>query len=227
MTDITTQSPLTRQARKAETRRALIRAAGELFAEHGMERTSLDEIATRVGLTKGAIYANFRNKEELIDAVSDEFSQLGEGDALHDASLDIAERLAALGTEAAALMPQIQPINAMLHLEFDLYLQRHPGKAAQERALHRAWLLEEGRKLEATARERGELLPMSGATLWALLLGTVRGMAIEALRDPEAIPPEAVTQYFALLGRGFAAWSDQAKTAGRGRQVKVGQEDPG
>ena len=202
-----TAPTLTRQARKAETRRALVQAAGELFALYGMERTSLDEIAGRVGLTKGAIYANFRNKDDLIDAVGEEFSQLSDGAALYDPSRPIAERLAALGAEIAAFMPGLVPVNVMLHLEYDLYLQRHPERAVQDRAEHCNWLAQEGHKLDEIARARAEPLPLSGAQLWALLLGAARGIGFERLKDPDAIPPAAAAQFFALLGRGIEAWS--------------------
>jgi AcrR family transcriptional regulator len=203
---------LSRQARKAETRQALIRAAGELFALHGMERTSLDEIAARVGLTKGAIYANFRNKDELIEAVGDEFSQVSDTTTLHDPTSGIAERLAALGAEVAEMLPQIAAVNVMLHLEYDLYLQRHPQQAERERQTQHAWLVQEGRDFDEIARARGEQLPLTGAQLWALLIGAVRGIGFEWMKYPDELPPAAVAQFFELLGLGIEAWANTAGT---------------
>jgi AcrR family transcriptional regulator len=202
--------PLTRQARKAATRQALVQAAGELFARHGMEGASLDEIAAHVGLTKGAIYANFRNKEELIDAVGEAFSQVSDGAALNDPAHDIAQRMAALGAELAEMLPHIAPINAVLHLEYDLYLQRHPERVPRERAEYHAWLVEEGRKLDEIARARNEPLPLSGAQLWALLTGAVRGIGFEWMKYPDDIEPDAVAQFFAVLGLGLQAWAREA-----------------
>ncbi|WP_407697150.1 TetR/AcrR family transcriptional regulator [Shouchella clausii] len=43
-----------------------MQAAYELFAEHGIERTSLGMISKRVGITKSSIYYHFATKEELI-----------------------------------------------------------------------------------------------------------------------------------------------------------------
>ena len=152
---------LTRQARKAETRRALVQAAAELFAAQGMERTSLDEIAARVGLTKGAIYANFRNKEDLLEAVQLEYSQVTSADVLFDASMGIDERLAALGRELAEFMPQLHRLNVMLHLEFDLYQQRHPEKAARERRHRQPGSAAQGhrRSCRSAFQARGRLPP--------------------------------------------------------------------
>jgi AcrR family transcriptional regulator len=59
-------------ARRRElTRNALLSAAAEVFARRGFEGASLEEIAEAAGFTRGAIYKNFRNKEDLFFAVSD------------------------------------------------------------------------------------------------------------------------------------------------------------
>jgi AcrR family transcriptional regulator len=50
------------------TRERLIAAAIEVFAEQGYERARLQDIARAAGLTTGAIYANFRDKAELLFA---------------------------------------------------------------------------------------------------------------------------------------------------------------
>lgn len=56
-----------RSARKIETRRRIILAASELFAEKGYEGTSMDEIAEAASVSKGTIFYNFRNKAELFE----------------------------------------------------------------------------------------------------------------------------------------------------------------
>lgn len=55
--------------KKEMTSNQLIEAALELFAEHGIEKTSLDMIAQKVGITKPSIYYHFESKEALIDRV--------------------------------------------------------------------------------------------------------------------------------------------------------------
>lgn len=47
------------------TRRAVIRAAAECFAEKGYSECSMLDIAKRCGMSKGAIYGHFSGKEEL------------------------------------------------------------------------------------------------------------------------------------------------------------------
>jgi len=50
----------------ATTRERLIEAAADVIAEQGYDRAGVQEIARRAGLTNGAIYANFRDKSELL-----------------------------------------------------------------------------------------------------------------------------------------------------------------
>ena len=54
--------------RDASTRDRLLAAAVEVFVEQGYEGARLQDIAHTAGLTTGAIYANFRGKDELLFA---------------------------------------------------------------------------------------------------------------------------------------------------------------
>src|SRR6266480_7813304 len=56
---------LTRERRRELTRNALLDAARHVFAQRGFSGASLEEIAETAGFTRGAIYKNFANKEEL------------------------------------------------------------------------------------------------------------------------------------------------------------------
>ncbi len=58
----------------ADTRRALLSTARQLFAENGFRATRTEEIVQRAGLTRGALYHHFRDKEDLFRAVFEEVS---------------------------------------------------------------------------------------------------------------------------------------------------------
>jgi AcrR family transcriptional regulator len=60
-----------RGVKRERTRRALIDCAAALVAERGFEGTSLEEVARRAGMTRGAIYGNFESREELFLAVAE------------------------------------------------------------------------------------------------------------------------------------------------------------
>jgi len=51
-----------------QTQGALLKAARELFTEKGYADTATEEIVQRAGVTRGALYHHFRDKEELFQA---------------------------------------------------------------------------------------------------------------------------------------------------------------
>jgi AcrR family transcriptional regulator len=72
---------------RSEAQLRTLRAALELFAEHGVSATSYQMIADAVGVTKGAIYHQFKTKDELVIAVAElELARL-------DDALEAAETL--------------------------------------------------------------------------------------------------------------------------------------
>ncbi len=63
--------------RRGDTRARIQRVALELFAEQGYERTSLREIAERLGVTKAALYYHFKSKEDIVRSFTeDHFGRL-------------------------------------------------------------------------------------------------------------------------------------------------------
>ena len=57
--------------RGESTRESLVSAARVLFGRDGFNSTSLDDIASSAGLTKGALYHHFDSKEDLFRAVAE------------------------------------------------------------------------------------------------------------------------------------------------------------
>ncbi len=56
------------------TRQTIIEAGLILFSEQGVTQTSLVEIATRAGVSRGAVYWHFDNKWEIFDAILSRYS---------------------------------------------------------------------------------------------------------------------------------------------------------
>ena len=63
---------LTNAEQSGRTRRALLDAARELFAEHGYSATTNEEIVRRAKVTRGALYHHFADKAALFQAVYEE-----------------------------------------------------------------------------------------------------------------------------------------------------------
>ncbi|MFZ0818607.1 MAG: helix-turn-helix domain-containing protein [Candidatus Acidiferrales bacterium] len=57
------------QARSRESFRKLMKAAAEVLGQHGLEGATIPRIAQHAGLTPGAIYRRFPDKEALLEAV--------------------------------------------------------------------------------------------------------------------------------------------------------------
>src|SRR5215208_6205300 len=55
--------------KRDRTRAALLEAARAEVREKGFARTTLEAVARRAGMTTGAIYGNFRNRDELFIAL--------------------------------------------------------------------------------------------------------------------------------------------------------------
>jgi AcrR family transcriptional regulator len=70
-TGITPDTSL-RAAHVRRTRRALLDTARRLFTRDGFQATRTEEIAEQAGLTRGALYHHFRDKEDLFRAVHEE-----------------------------------------------------------------------------------------------------------------------------------------------------------
>ena len=75
-----------KQAQSEKTRAALVSAARALFAEKGFAATGTEEVVARAGVSRGALYHQFRDKSDLFLAV------------FEDVERDLVERV----TEAVA-----------------------------------------------------------------------------------------------------------------------------
>ena len=58
-----------------QTRQAILESAMDIFYEKGYSKTTFDEIAKRINLTKGAVYWYFRNKPDIVAALINDFVQ--------------------------------------------------------------------------------------------------------------------------------------------------------
>lgn len=104
----------TQAQRSAATRATLLAAARELFAKQGFAHTPREQIVERAGVTRGALYHHFDNKEHLFREVVERLQQ-EIGERIMKASLasdDAGERLR-LGCHAfldACLRPDVRRI---------------------------------------------------------------------------------------------------------------------
>jgi AcrR family transcriptional regulator len=116
--------------KRARTREALIEAASAVVGEKGFERTGLEEVARRAGMSRGAIYGNFRDREALFLAVAERRWQPVAPPFRPGATL--REQMRILG-EAVADEAESRRARAVGALSFQLYALTHEEMRARLR----------------------------------------------------------------------------------------------
>jgi AcrR family transcriptional regulator len=111
----------------------LLAAATRLFAEHGYDRTSVQEIVEAAGVTKGALYHYFGSKEDLLQEIYGRMLRLQQErlDTFADADRPVGERL-----RSAAADVVVTTIDNLedAHIFFRSMHQLSPEKLKQVRA---------------------------------------------------------------------------------------------
>jgi len=54
---------------KEEAKNRIVSAANQVFAEKGYRQATMDDVAKKIGVSKGALYLYFASKEELFEAI--------------------------------------------------------------------------------------------------------------------------------------------------------------
>jgi AcrR family transcriptional regulator len=143
---------VSRATQKQATRSAIIDAAAWLFARRGIDATSIDAVAARVGLTKGAVYANFESKRELIEAVAEAYSAPADFRPLLRRDLPLSERLRLFGRAVTTLLSGVGAELIQLDFEYRVYAKRNRAWGLKASAATR-------RGLTALAMEFDEVNP--------------------------------------------------------------------
>ncbi|MHB9864505.1 ScbR family autoregulator-binding transcription factor [Streptomyces sp. YIM S03343] len=139
---------MARQERAIQTRRAVIHAAAQVFAERGYAAATIAEILDRAGVTKGALYFHFDSKEALARGVIE--AQISDNRCM-PRELKLQEWVD-MGMMLAHQVPRDVILLAGIRLSADLQGRRRFGSAWP------AWT-ELSVALLADAKDRGEVLP--------------------------------------------------------------------
>jgi len=155
-------------------RQSILDAAASVFSKKGMEAATMAEIATEAGISPGAIYRYFENKEELALGCMSESSNAVEDQwkhPAHDAD-DPMYEFAQLSSETFnALNDPRERVNTMLFLETTLKAAR-TGEEALRSSCGEEWEHVVGGIAArlAVAQERGQIPPTFDLTRIASVL---------------------------------------------------------
>jgi AcrR family transcriptional regulator len=182
----------------------LITAAIESFATLGFQGTTIDRIARAAGVTKGAVYYHFKDKEELLfETVRNRIlgfeTQVLSETGIDDPPLEVLRRVVdtcfVTATESnhrrfiITLMVEALGTNPDLSDVFRLELRRM-----------RAFLADVVRRGQGSGTLRGDVVAEEAA---ALIVSTIMGAEIQHYQDPERIDLRSVLD---LHLRQLAQW---------------------
>lgn len=189
---------LTRGESQARTRETLLEVATRAFLRDGYRATSLERVADEAGFSKGAVYSNFANKDELCLAVLDRIhaEQTERIAAAMQGPATVDERLRAFGSWAESTIGD--PAWTGLECEFAIAVRHRPelrAELARREAAVRALV---GELLERTALEVGVELPIPTDQAAAVLLSLGIGLGVRRMVDPE-LEVAALTDLVGLL----------------------------
>ena len=187
--------------RRGVTRGRILAAASDIVLRKGFHAATLDEIAAAAGVTKGAIYGNFADKDELLVAVLrawpngvDAFPwPVGRGGPLR-------ERLGRLGRALAGHLRTAEA-EARLRAELTLYVVTRPKMRALLADFFADWM-------RRTERHLGELIaPDELATPLAdfavAVDSLIAGLLYVRFQAPHTVSDATIVRAFeALAGPG-------------------------
>jgi AcrR family transcriptional regulator len=207
----------TRAEKHAATTRALLDGAAQTFAERGFESATMDEIAERVGLSKGALYYRFANKQDLFLALLDQRCQM----YVEELTATVAHGPSPVTDPAEAAMRFVRMLRddawPRLFIEFVSYANRDPR--------HRRRLRRRMADLRAAitagierATEAAQVpLPLAPERLAMGVVALSTGWAVEHLADPRGMPDELYGELLELMVLGVGARAQRERSTGARR----------
>lgn len=194
------------RAEAANPRAALLNAAAEVFAERGFRDASIDEVASRAGYSKGAVYWHFTGKDDLFLALVDE--------RIHKPTHEMIELLESappdqdMGPEASRRFVEMlrgeRELLLLLH-EYWSQAVRDPEVQVRYVGRQRALRASVARALAKRAENLGAPKGFPAEKMATAILSLAAGLAQERLIDADAVPDELLGELIVLLYAGMVA----------------------
>jgi AcrR family transcriptional regulator len=196
--DVPPESPRRRPKgdKRARTRAKLLEAARELTREKGYERTTLEEVARRAGMTSGAIYGNFKNRDALFVALGQTYWAAIKPKIRPESSF--REKLRALAEATIAAIPERRAavVGRLTGMAYTLTREELRAEVlrvtAASYAAGAAWL--------RSVAEDGDL-PMPPEALVVVIHALTEGLLFQRFMTPELVPDEVIYAAFEALAR--------------------------
>ena len=179
--------------KRERTRAALLEAARELIREKGYERTTIDEVAKRAGMTTGAIYGNFKNRDELFIALGQTYWAPVRPKIKPGATFAEAMRALAKATLAAVDERTPVAVGRLTGLAYTLKNRELRSRVYEVTKSSYEFGAEWLRTFEPAQ------LPMKPEHLVCVLHALIEGLVMQRILTPELCPDEVFYEAFAAL----------------------------
>jgi AcrR family transcriptional regulator len=206
MREMTDKPANKHELRTRETRSLLIQAAETIFVRDGYEGAELGEIAALAGRTKGAIYAQFKSKEDIFLALIEERTKCYRAQV----KKVLAESTTIEGNIAAVRNFFLQRAGdrawSLLLLEFKMFAMRHPeSKKRLQRLYAELYQTDEKRLTELLGAAAKGKDAISRAIAIQALEPMITGLVLEAQLDTALADKNVLRK---VTGRIFDALMD-------------------
>ena len=181
--------------KRDRTRAALLEAARALIREKGYERTTLEEVASRAGMTTGAIYGNFKNRDELFIALGQTYWPPVKPHIKSGATF--AEAMRALAKATLAAVDERRPV-AIGRLTGLAYTLKRPELRTRVHDITQS-SYEFGAEWLALF-DRSEL-PMPPKQLVRVIHALIEGLMMQRILTPDLCPDEVFYAAFGALAK--------------------------
>jgi AcrR family transcriptional regulator len=194
--------PLTAERRRQQTREYLLQAAAEVFAKRGFHAATLDEVAAAAGFTKGAVYSNFKNKDDLFLALlEDSYGREIEALQATLAHSDVPPE-ARIEDFVALIGGELDRAPAgTLYLEFYLYALRNPVARARMNELEQEDIRAIAEILESERHKRGIVDVEPAERTARIIVALFRGIFMMRTANPEVAGRELIEAAIAFVTR--------------------------
>jgi AcrR family transcriptional regulator len=188
---------------KTDRRQQILQAAFEAFAESGYDKTTMDDIVKRSGLSKGTLYWHFKNKHDLLLATI----EMAMGDMYENMRIILAQEGPAsqrLHLAYVEAMEQFFQNPNLIGLIANFFFQSSQSPEAQQ-IMSEAYdvFIDLTGQLIQQGIDSGEFRDVDTYTTAIMLAGAADGIAFQTLLSPKWDVMQVMNIFFELIISGL------------------------
>ncbi len=198
---------------REDTRQRLFAAAAAVFVRDGINGSSIEDICAEADLSRGALYSNFADKNELVMAMIDDHIDR------EMAEMDRLDGLASSPTDFVDLIESPErhrdgPLgpDPILYMEFTLHALRNPTNRPRLADHQRRWREVIASVVRADCDRLGVEPPMRVDEAAQMILAMDNGYLLQEMIEPGSYTPGTVSRNILMLQRLFEAGATEGST---------------